>query len=237
MQLLFAVVFLSATVSSFRPSRSSGSLSLRRNTQQYVQKFNEDDFVRVSLMKPLGVQLEEVLEGGSLGVTIGSVNDGSAKASGKVKKGLYLISANGRDLKFQNFDTILDTLGDSPEGQPVELVFIDPKDVYNGPAVITVKTADGKEIIINSQKGVNLRKTLQDNKIDIYGPKAKFTNCGGGAQCGTCAVLVNDAPDWDPRADVENKKLKKYPNSTRLSCSTFVEGDCTVTMQPPKLDI
>ena len=30
----------------------------------------------MSLMKPLGVQLKEVLEGGSLGVTIEEVNEG-----------------------------------------------------------------------------------------------------------------------------------------------------------------
>jgi ferredoxin len=183
-------------------------------------------------MKPLGVQLEEVKEGGSLGVTIQSVGEGSAKTSGKVKKGLYLISANGIDLKFQNFDTILDTLGGSPEGQPIELVFIDPTDVYNGQAILTVQKTDGTSVQIKTTKGANLRKTLLDNKIELYGGSAKFTNCGGNAQCGTCAVLVNDADDWDPRQDVENKKLKKFPSSSRLSCNTFVEGDCSVVMGP-----
>ena len=137
-------------------------------------------------------------------------------------------------LKFQDFDTILDTLGDSPEGQPIDLVFIDPRDVYNGPATLTVKTGDGNSVQINTRKGENLRKTLLDNKIDIYGSKAKFTNCGGGASCGTCAVLINDALDWEPRADFERARLKKYSSAGRLSCNVFIEGDCTVIVQPPK---
>ena len=228
------VGLLSVTlVSSFQLQRNV--VTFRRNTELYEQKFDPKNFVRVSLMKPLGVQLEEVKEGGSLGVTIEAVNEGSAKASGKVKKGLYLISANGQDLKFQNFDTILDVLGGSPEGQPIELVFIDPKDVYNGPVTITVKTFDGNSMTINSTKGSNLRKVLLDNKIDIYSAKAKFTNCGGSASCGTCAVLLNDVLDWDPRADFESSKLKKYSANGRLSCNVFLEGDCTVIVQPPKI--
>ena len=218
---------------SFKSSQF-GSMTSRKNTVLFLQKFDEANFIRVSLMKPLGVQLEEVKEGGSLGVTIEAVNEGSAKASGKVKSGLFLISANGKDLKFQDFDTILDTLGDSPEGQPIDLVFIDPRDVYNGPATLTVKTGDGNSIQINTRKGENLRKTLLDNKIDIYGSKAKFTNCGGGASCGTCAVLINDALDWEPRADFERARLKKYSSAGRLSCNVFIEGDCTVIVQPPK---
>lgn len=219
-------------VSSFQTYKNTAIL--RSSTRLYDLKFDPSNFIRVSLMKPLGLQLEEVKKGGKLGVTIEAVNDGSAKASGKIKRGLYLISANGQDLKFQNFDTILDALGDAPAGQPIDLVFIDPPDVYNGPVVITVKTYDGNTKIINSKKGDNLRKTLLDNKVDLYNAKAKFTNCGGSASCGTCAVLIPDAIDWDPRADFESSKLKKYPKSGRLSCNTFLEGDCTVIVQPPK---
>lgn len=233
---MFYVAVALLMVSSALSFKSSqfGSMTSRKNTVLFLQKFDEANFIRVSLMKPLGVQLEEVKEGGSLGVTIEAVNEGSAKASGKVKSGLFLISANGKDLKFQDFDTILDTLGDSPEGQPIDLVFIDPRDVYNGPATLTVKTGDGNSVQINTRKGENLRKTLLDNKIDIYGSKAKFTNCGGGASCGTCAVLINDALDWEPRADFERARLKKYSSAGRLSCNVFIEGDCTVIVQPPK---
>lgn len=226
-------LLLVSSVLSFK-SLHKRSMSFRKCTELSLLKFDPANFIRVSLMKPLGVQLEEVKEGGSLGVTIEAVNEGSAKASGKVKSGLFLISANGKDLKFQDFDTILDTLGDSPEGQPIDLVFIDPKDVYNGPVTLTVKTGDGNSVQINTRKGENLRKTLLDNKIDIYGAKAKFTNCGGGASCGTCAVLINDAVDWEPRADFEGARLRKYSSAGRLSCNVFIEGDCTVIVQPPK---
>ena len=229
-----ALLSVSSVFSFMTPKIAPGSPQMRQTSRLYVQKFDPASFIRVSLMKPLGVQLEEVKEGGSLGVTIEAVNEGSAKASGKIKSGLYLISANGQDLKFQDFDTILDALGDAPEGKPIDLVFIDPKDVYNGPATITVKTSDGGSVQINSRKGENLRKVLQENKIDIYSQKAKFTNCGGSASCGTCAVLLTDAPDWDKRADFERAKLKKYSADGRLACNVFLEGDCTVYVQPPK---
>ena len=233
MQLFVTVgLIMVSAVSSFQLSKYS--VAIRSNTRLYDLKFDPSNFIRVSLMKPLGLQLEEVKKNGKLGVTIEAVNDGSAKASGKIKRGLYLISANGQDLKFQDFDTILDALGDAPEGKPIDLVFIDPPDVYNGPVVINVKTFDGNTKVINAKKGDNLRKTLLDNKVDLYSAKAKFTNCGGGASCGTCAVLIPDALDWDPRADFESSKLKKYPKTGRLSCNTFLEGDCTVIVQPPK---
>lgn len=37
---------------------------------------------------------------------------------------------------------------------------------------------------------VNLRKELMKNKIDIYPLQGKIYNCGGGGQCGTCAVQI-----------------------------------------------
>ena len=37
-----------------------------------------------------------------------------------------------------------------------------------------------------------------------------------------------DNPDWERRPDFEDKKLKKYDQTARLSCNTVVEGDCTV---------
>ena len=37
---------------------------------------------------------------------------------------------------------------------------------------------------------MNLRKELMKNKIDIYPVQGKIYNCGGGGQCGTCAVQI-----------------------------------------------
>ena len=140
-------------------------------------------------------------------------------------------------MKYQDFDTILDALKSSPDGKEVELEFIDPPNVFKGPAILTVKSPDGKIQTIKALKGQNLRRTLLDNKIAVYSDKAKFTNCGGGGNCGTCGVLVTDDQDWEMRSDVEALRLKKYPKTARLSCFTEIEGDCTITVNPPKIEV
>jgi hypothetical protein len=57
---------------------------------------------------------------------------GNAKKSGKVYKGLFLVSADEKDLKYKDFDTILDVLRNSKEDEPVNLVFVDLRNVYRG---------------------------------------------------------------------------------------------------------
>ena len=82
---------------------------------------------------------------------------------GKIDVGLFLISINGKDVKYESFDYILDAigiinillsrlpsssssslLGDAPE--EVSLEFIKPNDVFKGPAIVTVITPDGKSL-------------------------------------------------------------------------------------------
>lgn len=46
------------------------------------------------------------------------------------------------------------------------------------------------ELEVDSGAPVNLRKELMKNKIDIYPLQGKIYNCGGGGQCGTCAIKV-----------------------------------------------
>jgi ferredoxin len=148
--------------------------------------------------------------------------------------GLFLVSINGKDVKTKDFDSILDTIRAAPENKPLELVFVDPRDVFKGPAFIDVKTPDGKVVKVKSLKGQRLLNCMRDNKIEVYPNANRFTNCGGAGQCGTCAVLVTNNEDWDERPEFEALRLKKYPASARLSCNTVIEGDCTVTIQPPK---
>jgi hypothetical protein len=57
---------------------------------------------------------------------------GSAKESGKIYKGLFLVSADQQDLKYKDFESILDILRNSPEDEPVDLVFVDLRNVYRG---------------------------------------------------------------------------------------------------------
>ena len=46
------------------------------------------------------------------------------------------------------------------------------------------------ELEVEAGAPVNLRKELMKNKIDIYPLQGKIYNCGGGGQCGTCAIQI-----------------------------------------------
>lgn len=46
------------------------------------------------------------------------------------------------------------------------------------------------ELTVDAGAPVNIRKELMKNKIDIYPLQGKIYNCGGGGQCGTCAIQV-----------------------------------------------
>lgn len=59
-------------------------------------KFDPANIVTVKLQRPLGLSLEENIENEARGVFVAEVKEGSAKASGKVYKGLYLIQGSLR---------------------------------------------------------------------------------------------------------------------------------------------
>lgn len=79
----------------------------------------------------------------------------------------------------------------------------------------------------------NLRLKALENKIDLYKFTGKLMNCGGYGQCGTCIVeVVEGMENLSPRTDVENRKLKRKPDSYRLACQTLVNGDVSVRTKP-----
>ena len=210
------------------PSRFS---VFSRNSRLAAAKFDPADYITVSVTKPLGLSVEEVAENEKRGVVVEGMDDGgSAKANGKIRPGLFLISVNGFDTKFQDFDTILDKIKSAPS--PLELTFIEPKNVWKGPATMTVTTPEGKTVTVQTLKGTNMRQVLQGTGITIYSSKNTYTNCGGAGNCGTCGVLVTDNADWEPRQKFEELRLKKYAPTARLSCMTDVEGDCSVVVLP-----
>jgi len=82
---------------------------------------------------------------------------------------------------------------------------------------------EDKEIVTSD--GVNLRQKGLENNIDIYTLKGKLLNCGGNGQCGTCIVeVVEGMENLSERTPAEEQKLKKKPDSYRLSCQTIVNG-------------
>lgn len=81
--------------------------------------------------------------------------------------------------------------------------------------------------------GANLRLKALENGIDIYKFVGKMMNCGGYGQCGTCIVeVVEGMENLSPRTDVENRKLKKKPDSYRLACQTLVNGPVSIQTKP-----
>jgi len=81
--------------------------------------------------------------------------------------------------------------------------------------------------------GANLRLKALENGIDLYTLMGKMMNCGGYGQCGTCIVeIVEGMENLSPRTEVENRKLKKKPDTYRLACQTLVNGVVSVNTKP-----
>jgi ferredoxin len=81
--------------------------------------------------------------------------------------------------------------------------------------------------------GSNLRQEALDHGIGIYKLKGKLMNCGGYGQCGTCVVEVVDGMNnLSPRTEVEERKLKRKPDTYRLACQTLVQGAVSIKTKP-----
>ncbi|NJN86272.1 MAG: (2Fe-2S)-binding protein [Leptolyngbyaceae cyanobacterium SL_7_1] len=92
---------------------------------------------------------------------------------------------------------------------------------------------ENKEVVFAS--GANLRFKALENGVDLYTFMGKMMNCGGYGQCGTCLVeIVEGMENLSPRTEVEERKLKKKPDTYRLACQTMVNGSVTVKTKPQK---
>lgn len=90
---------------------------------------------------------------------------------------------------------------------------------------------ENQEVI--AADGANLREKAVQNNIELYTFMGKMMNCGGYGQCGTCIVeIVEGMENLSPRTDVENRKLKKKPETYRLACQTLVNGPVSVKTKP-----
>lgn len=86
---------------------------------------------------------------------------------------------------------------------------------------------------IEVDRDVDLRRSLLAEKIDLYTLGGKLKNCGGGGQCGTCIVAVEDGVySTNGRTPKEEHLLKGKPANFRLACRTMINGDCTVRTKP-----
>jgi ferredoxin len=92
---------------------------------------------------------------------------------------------------------------------------------------------ENREVI--AAAGANLRFKALENQIDLYTLGGKLMNCGGYGQCGTCLVeIVEGMENLSPRTEVEERKLRKKPETYRLACQTLVNGPVVVQTKPPR---
>lgn len=92
-----------------------------------------------------------------------------------------------------------------------------------------------ENVEVESASGANLRLKAMEHRIDLYTFGGKLMNCGGYGQCGTCVVdIVAGGHNLSPRTAVEDRKLKKRPDSCRLACQAMVNGPVSVVTKPPK---
>ncbi len=90
---------------------------------------------------------------------------------------------------------------------------------------------ENQEVVV--AEGANLRFKALENGIDLYTFTGKMMNCGGYGQCGTCIVeIVEGMENLSPRTEVENRKLKRKPDTYRLACQTLVNGSVSVKTKP-----
>ena len=213
----------------------------------------------LTLDKPLGLILEESSTTNG-GVVVTAVNEGGSAYNSESKDSLIqsrINLVNGIDCSTLPFDDVMDIIINADT--TVDIDFILPSPATSEPVVAveeeevvveekeaaptyTVGTSvstivqqpqtNKGDITINAKVGDNLRKTLLSNKdIELYrGMKKKLGNCGGGGQCGFCAVeLIDDEEVWGERSDYEATRIGKNGNDKcRLACMNNIVGPCTV---------
>jgi ferredoxin len=87
---------------------------------------------------------------------------------------------------------------------------------------------------LTAPAGVNVRKLLVDNGINVYQSVTRWTNCKGKQLCGTCIVNMRQGLEYTNRKSIdEASTLRENPDSYRLACVTFAYDDITVETFPP----
>eukprot|EP00560_Eucampia_antarctica_P004538 CAMPEP_0197833286 /NCGR_PEP_ID=MMETSP1437-20131217/18513_1 /TAXON_ID=49252 ORGANISM="Eucampia antarctica, Strain CCMP1452" /NCGR_SAMPLE_ID=MMETSP1437 /ASSEMBLY_ACC=CAM_ASM_001096 /LENGTH=258 /DNA_ID=CAMNT_0043437251 /DNA_START=19 /DNA_END=795 /DNA_ORIENTATION=+ len=207
-------------------------------------------FLSLELEKPLGMLLEENEENEAKGVKVEElVETGSAYASEYKDQlvGLKIAKVNGENVLNIGFDDVMERIIDSPS--PVAIDFElelassdleasgDSEDpsvpVYDIGQTVTIRVIqEGSETKdIAAKVGNNLRKTLLENKVEVYrGLKKKLGNCGGSGTCAFCAVDFVDSEGWEKRSDYEEKRIGKYPTA-RLACMNNIQGPATIRVE------
>lgn len=87
--------------------------------------------------------------------------------------------------------------------------------------------------VVEVDADTDLRKALLAGGVDVYTLGGKLRNCGGGGQCGTCLISIEEGVYMtNGRTPREEHLLQDKPNNWRLACRTLVVGDVTVRTKP-----
>ena len=197
--------------------------------------------------------------GGGGGVVVAGVNEGGSAYLSPSKDSLAgstIYTVMGVDVSRSGLDDVMEAIIGAPS--PVDISFRVPStpttttttggggiDDDSTVAAVTAPTYEvgttvaivvqqpsKPDIVIEAKVGDNLRKTLLANDVELYrGLKKKLGNCGGGGQCGFCAVeLVDDGGGvWGTRSDYEIKRIGKGGGEgCRLACMNNIVGPATV---------
>jgi len=202
-----------------------------------------------------GVIITQINEGGS------AYNSPYYSANNKLLINAKIIMVMDTNVSNMSFEDVMDVIVGAPSPLSLELELADgvvtteDEDSASESAEATESTAavveyeigttvtiqveqpDNKPTItLDATVGDNLRKTLLANKdIELYrGLKKKLGNCGGGGQCGFCAVELKDDSEgggvWGERSEYEDRMIGKKAGTEgyRLACMNNVVGPATV---------
>lgn len=245
----YASLTTSRTTQTSRPHGTASTVLFMSTTTEST--------LSLTLEKPLGLILEES-EDGSGGVIVTQVNEGGSAFESPSAEQLILSKISTvmeQDVSSLSFDDVMDAIINAPSPFGIEFALpsvavaetettaeVEAEVVPTTPSyevgttvTITVQQPETNkpEITLNGKVGDNLRKTLLANKdIELYrGLKKKLGNCGGGGQCGFCAVeLIDDGEGvWGDRSDYEAQRIGRNGNEKcRLACMNNIVGPATV---------
>jgi ferredoxin len=234
---IFAAI-LASQCHAFVVMNSNQKVGMKKSTPSELAAL-----LSMELEKPLGIILEEVEENAPQGVKVEELSDaGSAYASEYRDQlvGLKVMQVMDTDVSNMVFDDVMECIIDAPS--PVNIAFevADEADdveaqveTFELGTTVQIKVIQEcvEDKVIEAKVGDNLRKTLLENKVELYrGLKKKLGNCGGGGQCTFCAVDFAESEGWQERSDYENTKIGKFPTA-RLACMNNIQGPATVRVQ------
>lgn len=244
-----------------RPPAAHATSALFMSSNPADQQAATTTLLSLALEKPLGLILEEADDGTGGVVVTAVNEGGSAFDIPEKEQliGSKIGSVMGLDVSASSFDDVMGAIIEAPSPLDIEFAAVAksseaveataegeeeaappapaPSPSYEVGSTVTItvqQPENGRpDIVLDARVGDNLRKTLLENKdIELYrGLKKKLGNCGGGGQCGFCAVeLVDDGEGvWGVRSDYEAQRIgKNGSGECRLACMNNIVGPATV---------